>query len=438
MPLDAEFKHHLHELMVETSDELRDELNEHQRQLVWTARQTHNSAAIPNAYSEAAIHAFRTRVETTIDKYLDALETCSISVDDTVELEMLQIIRPLTAAAPSLSMPPGVRGPNITAVRGAHAREAMKVGNALYRKAANRLREHKMKARRNPGPIAHTKPLVFATTVDPLLTGSGPTALVSYSWESPAHIEWVRRLAEKLRVHGGANVILDQWHLQPGMDRTYFMENGVSSSDFVLIVCTPDYAAKANNRDGGVGYEAMIITSQLAHQIKQNKFIPVLRSGEWNSSAPIWIQAKVGVDLRGDPYSEKQYDLLLRALHQALPSAPPVGPKPAFEDKGVPTSQNSTANAVKVVLDQPERSPIAYAFYETKGTDARRIQVYVRPIDSSGESYRFNASTGESNEGTKMQIAQRYLAFHLELKEKGFSRMTSFDGSGSGLFNLPS
>jgi len=37
-----------------------------------------------------------------------------------------------------------------------------------------------------------------------------------------------------------------------------------------------------------------------------------------------------------------------------------------------------------------------------------------------------------------MQIAQRYLAFHLELKEKAFTRMTSFDGSGSGLFNLPS
>ncbi len=226
---------------------------------------------------------------------------------------MLEIIRPLTTAAPSLSMPPGVRGPNITAVRGAHTRESMKVGNALYRKAANRLREHKMKARRNPGQMANTKPLVFATTADPFSTGSGPSALVSYSWESPEHIEWVRRLAEKLRVHGGANVILDQWHLQPGMDRTHFMEKGVSSSNFVLIVCTPGYAAKANNRDGGVGYEAMIITSQLAHQIKQNKFIPVLRSGEWNSSAPIWIQAKVGVDLRGDPYSEKQYELLLRA-----------------------------------------------------------------------------------------------------------------------------
>ena len=58
------------------------------------------------------------------------------------------------------------------------------------------------------------------------------------------------------------------------------MEESIGTSDFVLIVCTPDYATKANDRTGGVGYEAMIITSQLAQRIRQNKFIPVLRSGE--------------------------------------------------------------------------------------------------------------------------------------------------------------
>ncbi len=424
--------------MVETSDALRDELNEHQRQLVWAARQTHNTAAIPNAYSKAAIHAFRTRVEVTVDKYLDALETCGIPMDDAVEREMLQIIRPLTVGVPSLSMPPGVTGPNVIAVRGAHTRELMRVGNAIYRKAANRLRENKMKARGNPGQKSNVKPDAFMTTTGPLFADGGPTVLLSYSWESPEHKQWVRQLAEKLRVHGGVNVLLDQWELQPGMDRTFFMENGVSSSDFVLIVCTPHYAAKADNRDGGVGYEAMIITSQLAHDIKQNKFIPVLRSGDWDSSSPIWIKTKVGVDLRGDPYCEKEYQLLLRTVHQALPSAPPVGPKPVFADERAPTPQDATANAVKMVLDQPERSPVAYAFYETKGADACRVQVYVRPTDLTGESFRMNVSTGESIEGTKMQIAQRYLAFHLELKEKGFARMTSFDGSGTGLFNLPS
>jgi hypothetical protein len=437
MALDAEFKHHLHELMVETSDALRDELNEHRRLLVWKAQQTHNRAAMPSAYSKAAIHAFRTRVEATIDKYLDALDECGIRVNDSVEREMLQEIRSLTTAVPSLHMPPGAKAQNLPAVSGSHARELVRVGNALYRKAANRLREAKMKARPNSQVAANPTAAAPSAGASLFLAGDAPTVLISYSWDSDEHKEWVLQLAERLRMKGGVNVVLDRWHLQPGMDRTHFMEQGVANSNFVLIVCTPNYAMKANSRDGGVGYEAMIITSQLAHQIRQNKFIPVLRLGDWNSSAPIWIQSKVGVDFSGDPYDEKQYDLLLKTLHQALPSAPPIGPKPAFEYTDVPRSRDLTANAVKVILDQPELGPIAYAFYETKGEAARRIQTYVRPIDARGESFRFSTSTGESLTGTKVQVAQRYIACNLELREQGFTRMTNFDGSGTGMFNLP-
>jgi uncharacterized alpha/beta hydrolase family protein len=56
------------------------------------------------------------------------------------------------------------------------------------------------------------------------------------------------------------------------------MEESVEDSDFVLLICTPEYAKKANKRRGGVGYEAMIITGELADDIQTTKFIPVLRS----------------------------------------------------------------------------------------------------------------------------------------------------------------
>jgi hypothetical protein len=433
MPLDDEFRHHLHELMVETSLALREKLAAHKRQLVWNARQTHNSAAIPIAYSEASIHAFRTRVRATITKYLDALEVCSIKVDASVENEMLQLIGALTSAAPSLTFPPGITSSNAGAVQRAHKMEMARAGSALYREAANRLREAKMRAQQGsrdigslpmPSPsqsftiasvaktlaelkalpiidqtmlllrrLAHIAPqgqsvgglnkgnlllpndpyglaagfpasenmavrqhLLGAPwtrlvnegfLVDP--SGSGffslsedgfsaakaaadfkasaptdtphpdgnarPTVFVSYSWDSPEHKKWVLRLAERLRVEGGVKVILDRWHLPLGGDRTLFMEQSIRDSDFVLVVCTSTDSNKANNRDGGVGYEAMIITNQLAQQIRQNKFIPVLRSGEWDSSLPIWIQSKIGLDLRGDTYAAEEYDLLVRTLH---------------------------------------------------------------------------------------------------------------------------
>jgi len=121
-------------------------------------------------------------------------------------------------------------------------------------------------------------------------------------------------LAERLRSQG-VKVILDRWHLKIGGDRTHFMERNISACEFVIIVCTPIYAQKANKRDGGVGYEAMIITSQLAKNILQDNFIPVLRFGEFDDSAvPIWLQSKIGVDLRGDPYDKQQYELLVQAL----------------------------------------------------------------------------------------------------------------------------
>jgi hypothetical protein len=158
-----------------------------------------------------------------------------------------------------------------------------------------------------------------------------PLAFISYSWDSEVHKKWVLDLATKLQAEGGVQIILDRWDLRPGEDRTIFMEKSVTNSDFVILICTPDYARKANSRKGGVGYEATIITGELAENINPGKFIPILRHGEWDSSSlPVWIKTKLGVDLRDNPYSDEQYQELLRALHSQPLKAPPVGPKPVF------------------------------------------------------------------------------------------------------------
>ena len=568
MPLDQEFRHHLHELMVEVSDRLSGELSGHKQKLVWEAQKRNNSAGIPMAYSDAAEYAFRTRVEATIKSYLEALEKCGIIVDAVVERDMLQEIAPLTSGPKSLSLPPGVTGPTIGAVQAEHARKMERAGNALYREAKNRLRELKMKASRSsqatgtapimsqPQPftigsvvktLAELKALPMEEQADlllrrlvqlyPQVRGTGgfnkhnillrgdtyqvaagfsdtermsvlnhllgapwtllvnrgylvdlndskfytiteegiaagteaakpksppvtvrvksapdgaPTVFISYSWESQEHIQWVLELARRLRA-AGVNVVLDQWDLHPGDDKTHFMEKSVVGSDFVLIVCTPIYKDKANDRDGGVGYEAMIITSQLAQRVKQNKFIPVLRVGEFNDSAlPIWIGTKMGIDLRGDPYSDKQYELLLRTLHQANIKAPPVGPKPVFTDSGYTLPEGSLDNAVSTVLGSPRAEvesrnepksvqppPVAYVIYQTKGPEAHQVNVYVRPLDAKGERFSMEPSNGESVEGTLAEIAQRYLLFDHDLRRKGYSRMTTFNGSGGQTFNLP-
>ncbi len=277
-----------------------------------------------------------------------------------------------------------------------------------------------------------------------------PTVFISYSWDSDAHRGWVIQLATRLR-HDGINVVLDYWDLLPGGDRTKFMEKSIVNSEFVLIVCTPEYVKKANERTGGAGYETMIITSQLAKQIDQMKFIPVLRVGDFDDSAvPIWLQTKIGIDLRGDSYDELSYEDLVRTLHRENIKAPPVGPKPVFSDKKYLRDTGLVNNAVSAVLEpasaegesrnestSPKPPPVAYSIYQTKGPEAHQVDVYVRPLDAKGERFRMEPSNGERAEGTLAEIAQRYLLFDHDLRRKGYSRMTTFNGSGGQNFNLP-
>ena len=49
-------------------------------------------------------------------------------------------------------------------------------------------------------------------------------------------------------------------------------------SDYVLLICTPAFAARADDRVGGVGYEQAVVTGEIfSGTAHPEKFIPVLR-----------------------------------------------------------------------------------------------------------------------------------------------------------------
>jgi hypothetical protein len=195
---------------------------------------------------------------------------------------------------------------------------------------------------------------------------SAPAAFISYCWENEEHKRWVLNLATKLRGKHGVKIILDQWELSPGKDKALFMERAIATADFVLVVCTPEYAKKSDHRAGGVGYEGMILSSQLAKQIAQSKFIPVLRSGDWDSSIPIWIQSKIGVDLRGAPYAEDQYELLLRVLHNALQAPPAIAARPSFLQSLASDIQKTEQNTLDAVRSTAKRTRDPQTLAETE------------------------------------------------------------------------
>jgi hypothetical protein len=111
------------------------------------------------------------------------------------------------------------------------------------------------------------------------------------------------------------------------------MERAVRENDFVIAVCTPRFKERSDGRGGGVGYEGDIMTAYAFTGGDKRKFIPVLRRGSWEEAAPTWLLGRAKINLTGDPYSESEYEELLRTLHGAREEAPPIGHRPNFGDK---------------------------------------------------------------------------------------------------------
>lgn len=104
-----------------------------------------------------------------------------------------------------------------------------------------------------------------------------PKVFVSYSWTPIRNQETVFKLVSKLR-NDGIIVIYDKDDLHPGQNINFFMEQALAHEDIdnIIVVCNKDYADKANNRLGGVGYEAGIIISEIKSAPLQRRVIPVV------------------------------------------------------------------------------------------------------------------------------------------------------------------
>jgi hypothetical protein len=223
-----------------------------------------------------------------------------------------------------------------------------------------------------------------------------PFVFISYSWDSDEHREWVLTLATRLRQEG-VDVVLDEWNLGLGENRFHFMERSVVSAEFILLVCTPIYAEKSNDREGGVGYESNIITTQIAERTDKQKFIPVLRAGDWKTALPVWLKHMVGCNLSADPYSESEYRKLLRTLHRQQAVAPALGPKPSFPQQTrqpVSPAIDLPANpaprfdhSLKDELSAKERELLDAAINDPNGQISHRRPIGPESLMANGRSF---------------------------------------------------
>lgn len=170
------------------------------------------------------------------------------------------------------------------------------------------------------------------------------TVFISYSWDSPEHSEWVLNFANDL-VSNGVNVMLDQYDLSAGKDVNHFMEKSVGA-DKILIIMTPNYKLKADKRQGGVGFEYSIITQEYFNtQSDTVKIMPILKSGDLNTSAPTYIKSKVYHDMTDDKLYDTQLFKLRNLIYDKSPvTKPKLGDEPNFDTSEIPDIEKKLAN----------------------------------------------------------------------------------------------
>ena len=178
-----------------------------------------------------------------------------------------------------------------------------------------------------------------------------PKVFISYSWHPKENQIRVQQLAERLS-SDGVHVIIDIWDLQDGQDKNKFMEQMVANPEVkkVLLICTKEYAEKANARRGGVGIESTIVSEEIYQNSDQTKFIPVVYEYENDKACvPVFAKSRLFVDLSSDEKFEGGYDQLLRDIYDKPRfQRPPIGKMPSYLAADDPVLL-PTSNKVRVI-----------------------------------------------------------------------------------------
>jgi len=209
---------------------------------------------------------------------------------------------------------------------------------------------------------------------------SDPKAFISYSWDNEDHKAWVRILATKLQANG-IYVSLDQWDTHPGIDLTTYMESSVRESDYVLLICTPRFANRANIAKGGVGYEKIIVTGEIfTGSSIPKKFVPILRKGEPDESLPSYLKSRLFIDFRDDAKFSLRFEELLRHLH-GIPrfERPPIGNKPQLSKSELIQPDGATGSGGIIFCKNCGNKPGGYS--SCIGGNAHDYKRYIGNID---------------------------------------------------------
>lgn len=152
-----------------------------------------------------------------------------------------------------------------------------------------------------------------STTIDSSEKRNKKQIFISYGWDNDEHKSWVHTLADRLRPHLDVKIEI----MQPfGSELNLFMEKMVAESDRVLLILTPKYKKKADNRENGVGYESVLISDELFNDQNTIKFIPIIRQGTKKECYPRYLGNRKGVLMTDDNAFENVLEELISDIKE--------------------------------------------------------------------------------------------------------------------------
>ena len=156
---------------------------------------------------------------------------------------------------------------------------------------------------------------------------------ISYSHDLPEHSERVLALSNRLLALG-VDAELDRYHVRPPQGWPRWCEEQLrpETSSFVLVVCTPTYRARVENRVGadegrGVYWEGAILYNYLYNAKGDLRFIPVLLDEAPEAAIPLPLDGHTRYRIRAFEFSDPDFKKLYREL-----TAQPETLKPTLGD----------------------------------------------------------------------------------------------------------
>ncbi len=244
-------------------------------------------------------------------------------------------------------------------------------------------------------------------------TPEDPKLFISYSWTSPQHKQWVLDLATKLRGNG-VDAILDTWDIKEGQDVIKFMEGMVTDSTInkVMMVVDKSYADKADEREGGVGVEAQIISKKIYDSHDQEKFVAIAleKDSEGKLILPVYCKSRMCIDF-SEHNNKENYDKSFEGLLRWIFSTPehekpPIGPRPNF-------SLNKTSDGIPAIT--PYLRAIE-AIKEGKGNSSGYVADYLESLSDGLEEFRIKEYEGAFDDAV-MESIKNFIPYRTEFME---------------------